>query len=90
MAGLDALPLGSKGLAAGRLALFDSSLTTKGKFVEISTSGELSRTTSKAKAEATDITLPQGVNSITVWVRCVSSAGLSAAIDWISLEDLSI
>jgi hypothetical protein len=85
MAGLDALPSGGKGLLVGRMALFDSSLTTKGKFLEISTD--------KAKPvqgrEITDITLPQGVDSITVWVRCASSTTLSAAIDWIAIEDLS-
>jgi len=91
MAGLDALPAlspvkgpaGGKGLAAGRMALYDSSLTTKGRFVEISTGKTVQG------REITDITLPQGVDSITVWVRCASSTALSAAIDWISLEDLS-
>jgi hypothetical protein len=86
MAGLDALPDGNKGPAAGRIALYDSPLATEGQFVEISTD--------KAKAvqgrEITDITLPQRIDSITVWVRCTSSAALSAAVDWISLEDLSI
>jgi hypothetical protein len=85
MAGLDALPCGEKGNAAGRMILYDSSLTTKGKFAEISTD----KAQSMRSRETTDITLPQGVDSITVWVRCVSSAGLSTAIDWISLEDLS-
>jgi hypothetical protein len=84
MAGLDALPCGEKGNAAGRMALYDSSFITKGKFTEISTDKVMSGSQIK------DITLPQNVDSITVWVRCVSSAGLSAAIDWISLEDLSI
>jgi len=86
MAGLDALPSGEKGNAAGRIALYDSSLTTKGKFVEISTD----KTKAARGGEITDITLPQGTDSITVWVRCTSSADLLAAIDWISLEDLSV
>lgn len=85
MAGLDALPDGNKGLAVGRIALYDSSLTTKGQFVAVSTD--------KAKTmrgrEITDITLPEGVDSITIWVRCTSSATLSAALDWIGIEDLS-
>jgi len=84
MSGLDALPGGGKGLATSRMALFDSSLTTKGRFVQISTDK------AARGPEIKDITLPQGVDSITIWVRCISSAGLSAAIDWISLEDLSI
>jgi len=86
MAGLDALPGGSKGPAMGRMALYDSSLTTKGRFVEISTDA--------AKPvrgrEITDITLPQGVDSMTVWVTCSSSAALSAGLDWIAIEDLSV
>ncbi len=92
MAGLDALPamspvegaVSDKGLAAGRMALYDSSLTTKGKFKEISTGKEV------RGREITDITLPQGIDSITVWVRCVSTAAMSAGIDWIGLEDLSV
>ncbi len=86
MAGLDALPAGNKGNAAARMALYDSSLSTKGQFVEISTDA----TKAQRGREITDITLPAGVDSITVWVRCESSSALSAAIDWISLEDLSL
>ncbi len=83
MAGLEALPSGNTGPAAGRMALFDSALTTKGQFLEIST-GEAVQ-----GREVTDIALPQGVDSITVWVRCAGPAGLSAAVDWIALQDLS-
>jgi hypothetical protein len=85
MAGLDALTDGNKGDTAGRMALFDSSLTTKGQFVEISTDNSK---TIRGK-EITDITLSQGVDTITVWIKCTASASMSAAIDWISLEDLS-
>ncbi|MBN2020460.1 MAG: hypothetical protein JW749_09570 [Sedimentisphaerales bacterium] len=84
MASLDALPIGSKDFAEGRMALYDSSLNTKGEFSEIST-GKTVR-----GQEIKDITLPMGVDSITVWVKCSSSESLSAAIDWISLEDLSV
>ena len=85
MAGLDALPCGGKSNAAGRMALYDSSLTTKGQFVEISTDKA-----ERAEQGITDITLPPGVDSITVWLRCDSSSPMSAALDWISLEDLSM
>jgi hypothetical protein len=83
MAGLDALPTGEKGNAAGKIAHYDSSRTTKGMFSEISTGKTVDG------QEIKDITLPTGVDTITVWVRCVSSGPMSAAIDWISLEDLS-
>jgi len=84
MAGLETLPTGEKGNAASKMALYDSSLSTKGKFVEISTGRTVGGQENK------DITLPSGADSITVWVRCAGSRGLSAAIDWISLEDLSV
>jgi len=86
MAGLDALPGGSKGPAMGRMALYDSSLTTKGRFVEVST--DVAKPV--RGREITDVTLPEGVDSITVWVTCNSSAALSAGLDWIAIEDLSV
>jgi len=84
MAGLDNLPSGIKGNTAGRMALFDSSLETKGRFVEISTDKAIQG------KEISDVTLPQGVDSITIWLRSTSSKSSSVAIDWIGLEDLSM
>jgi hypothetical protein len=76
MADFDALPVPG---AAIKLAADH----TKGRFAEISTGHSIDG------QEIKDITLPAGTDSIMIWVKCVGPSGLSAAIDWISLEDLS-
>jgi len=55
----------------------------KNKFAEISADKA-----NRAAQGVTDITLPLNIDSITVWLKCTSSASLSAVIDWISVEDL--
>ncbi len=73
LTGLEILPNGSKGLDAGQIALFNTENTTQGKYVE--RSGE--------------ITLPEGVDTVTVWLRHSSDKATSGVgIDWIQLEDL--
>jgi hypothetical protein len=73
MAGLDALPDGSDGLAAGRVCLYDAHETTRGRYNEC----------------VKEITVPEGADSITVWLRFASKKkGGAVAMDNIKLEDL--
>lgn len=78
MAGLDALPVHETAIkmAADR---------PKGQFAEISTGQHAAD-----GEEIKDIILPADADSITVWVECAGPSGLSAAIDYISLEDLLV
>jgi len=80
LCGLAMLPNGSKGAAAGRIALYGPELTTKGTWEERSTGKEWRLLASP------DVVLPLGSDTITVWIRCrgVGSFG----IDWVKIEDL--
>jgi hypothetical protein len=81
MAGLEALTVSESAI---KIAVDQP----KGQFAEISTGNPGAPVV--GGQEIKDITLPLGVDSLTVWVKCVGPSGLSAAIDWISLEDLSV
>jgi len=73
-AGLEPLPDGSSGLEAGRIAIYGPGITTKGNYVE----------------HSADVTLPEGTEAITVWLRHSSnSASAGVGFDWIRLEDIS-
>ncbi len=87
MAGLEALPVQAAAISVFAGATPDKkagAACPAGQFAEIST-GKISN-----GQEIKDITLPAGADSITVWAKCAGSAGLSAAIDWLSLKDLSL
>jgi hypothetical protein len=80
LSGLSMLADGSKGAAAGRIALYDPGLTSNRTWVERATGKEWRGLISP------DITLPPGVDTITVWIRC---SGVGAfGTDWVKLEDL--
>jgi hypothetical protein len=83
MAGAAVLPNGSKGPAASRVALYDSGVTTKGKWEK--------RSTDKPGpgSEIKNITLPENVTSITVWLRHNCANSLGVGMDWIKLEDVT-
>lgn len=81
LSGLAALPDGSKGAAAGRIALYGPGLTTNRTWAERSTGKEW------RGLIAPDITLPPGVDTITVWVMCYGTGTFGT--DWVKLEDLS-
>ena len=83
LSGAAALPNGDAGAAAGQIALFGPDLTTDGKW-EMKTTGQPG-----LGAQIGDITLPQKVNTLTVWLRLSGPKGASGALDWIKLEDLS-
>jgi len=74
LSGLAALPYGSTGPAAGRIAHYGLQATTNGKWV-------------KSSAE---IALPAGVDTMTIWVRHSGSDSTGVGIDWVKLEDLSM
>jgi hypothetical protein len=83
LAGTAALPDGSKGPAAGRVALYGPGVTTKGKWVKRSTSEP------GPGLEIKDLTLPPGVTSITVWLRHSGANSTGVGMDWIRLEDVT-
>jgi hypothetical protein len=73
MAGLDALPDGSKGPTAARVWRYDAHRTTRGRYEE----------------RTKELTAPQGADCITVWLRFTSkNKGDAVAMDNIKLEDL--
>lgn len=84
LSGLAALPDGSKGAAAGRIASYEPKLTTNGTWQELST-GKAWR-----GSKVADIKLPAGVDSITVWVRHSGADSTGVGIDWVKLEDVSM
>lgn len=86
LSGLAQLPDGSKGPTAGQIACFNPGLSTKGKWELCSTD---EGTPSPGKT-ITDIRLPSGVDTLTVWVRHSASQSTGVGILWVKLEDLSI
>jgi hypothetical protein len=73
--GTEALPNGKGGLHASQISELNSTNNTCGKYAE----------------QSGQVTLPEGVNSITVWVRLQSSKTTDeVSIDGIKLEDLGI
>ncbi len=83
LAGTAALPNGSKGTAAGRVALYKPSATTKGNW-EKRASDYLG-----PGLEIKNITLPTNVTSITVWLRHSGANSTGVGMDWIRLEDVT-
>ncbi|HPY30001.1 MAG TPA: hypothetical protein PLT00_08080 [Verrucomicrobiota bacterium] len=83
LAGVAALPDGSKGPAAGRVVLYGPGVTTKGQWEK--------RSTDKAGPglEIKNITLPEKVTSITVWLRHSGANSTGVGMDWIRLEDVT-
>jgi hypothetical protein len=81
MAGQTALPDGSKGPEAGRIALYGSGMTTNGKWKKRSTD------TPGSGLEIKNITLPKDVTSITVWLRHSGANSTGIGMDWIKLTD---
>jgi hypothetical protein len=84
LAGSAALSDGSKGPAAGRVALYGPGVTTKEKWVKRSTSEP------GPGLEIKNITLPPGVTSITVWLRHSGANSTGVGMDWIRLEDVTV
>jgi hypothetical protein len=74
LAGLAALPNGSRGLEAAKVVSYGPGKTTKGKFEE----------------HSSVFTLPNNVDTITVWLRhSGGSATCGVGFDWVKLEDIS-
>jgi hypothetical protein len=80
LSGLAMLPDGSMGAAAGRIALYGPELTTNRTWEERSTGKEW------RGLAASDVVLPRGSDTITVWVRCRGAGAF--ATNWVKLEDL--
>lgn len=85
LAGLAVLPDGKSGPQAGRIKSFSKGNTTKGTF-ELAFSGDKDTD----GAQSTHITLPPGVDTITVWVRfkCSNPKG-KVGFSGVKLEDIT-
>lgn len=83
MAGTAALPDGSIGPAAGRIALYGPGTTTRGEWKK--------RSTDKPGPglKIKNITLPENVTSITVWLRHSGAGSTGVGMDWIRVEDVT-
>lgn len=84
LAGIAALPDGKIGSTAGQITKYDKSKATSGQWIQQSSENASSNN------PAVDITLPEGINSITVWFRFEGtnvSDGL-VGIDSITIEDI--
>ena len=86
LAGLDTLPNGRGGLEAGQIAMYNRNNTTKSDFALAFSSDEVA-----GGANSSHVTLPSGVDSITVWVRfsCSDSNG-KIGFSGVKLEDISV
>ncbi len=84
LSGVAALPDGSKGATAGRIALYEPGLTTNGTWEERSTGKEW------RGLVAPDISLPPSMDTLTVWVRHRGVDSTGVGIDWVKIEDLSV
>lgn len=85
LCGLAALPDGSSGEAAGRIAQYESGKTTNGEWEFI-----YSDYPNEFK-EIGNITLPDGIDTITVWLRHSGSGGnmTGVGLDWLIISDES-
>jgi hypothetical protein len=83
MAGQAALPDGSSGSKAGRVALYEPGTTTKGQWKKRSTD------VPGSGLEIKNLTLPKDVTSITVWLRCSGANSTGVGMDWIKLTDVT-
>ncbi len=84
LAGSDALPDGRSGQKAGRIAFYGKN-TTKGDYAIMSSANGAA-----AVPQSSNITLPPGVDTITVWVRfnCSDPKG-KVGFSGVKLEDIS-
>jgi hypothetical protein len=83
MAGQAALPDGSKGSEAGRVAFYEPGVTTKGQWKKKSTDQP------GHGLEIKNIVLPKNVTSITVWLRHSGANSTGVGMDWIKLTDMT-
>jgi len=85
LAGLASLPDGRSGLQAGQIVYYAPNKTTKGDFLLV-----FSGKNALGEGQASHITLPSGVDSITVWVRfsCSDPNG-KVGFSGVKLEDIS-
>jgi hypothetical protein len=86
MSGEAALPDGSKGEKAGRIVCYGPGQTTTREWVYSSTD-PAQRCPGR---EIGDITLPEKVDTITVWLRHQAEDSKGVGYLWIKLEDLSM
>jgi hypothetical protein len=84
MSGSAELPGHAKGPTAGQIARYDSATATKGEWVLCSSGAEGPGKTTG------DITVPEGCDSITLWLRLEGTnvADIACGLDSVALEDL--
>jgi hypothetical protein len=86
MAGEAALPDGTKGPEAGRVVAYGPAQTTKGEWSRSSTDPQ----DKSAGRVISDLTLPAGADTITVWLRHQAEHSPGVGYLYIKLEDLSM
>jgi hypothetical protein len=80
LAGRDALPNGTTGNEAGRVAFFNNGgETTQGSWLQVCT----------GTPSCADITIPEGSTSLSAWVRVKGSTASRFGMDWSALEDVT-
>ena len=93
MAGLAALPDGETGLEAGLIALYAPGVSPVS--AQQPTTRPKRKTARKAADEpaadlvAGDIRLPEGADTIIVWVRHEAAHSTGVGLDWVRLEDVT-
>jgi hypothetical protein len=93
MAGLAALPDGKTGLEAGLIALYAPGVSPVP--AQQPTTRPKRKTARKAADEPAadlvtgDIRLPEGADTITVWVRHQAVHSTGVGLDWVRLEDVT-
>ena len=81
LSGKAPLPDGSLGPGAARIAEYGPRKTTEGQWIQHATGDK--------NSGVKDITLPDGVDTITVWVRHSGADSSGVGIDWVKLEDVT-
>jgi hypothetical protein len=84
-AGVGPLPDGTKGRDAARVVAYGPDYTTEGQCVEISTGDK-----GFPGQTIGDITLPEDVTEIVLWIRHTGTDTSGVGLDWVRLEDLSV
>lgn len=84
LAGLSPLPAGIVGPDAAKIVEYGPEKKTGGEWIETTTGSQ-----SEEQVRSEDITLPEGVTSITVWLRLTGKKPSGVGMDWIRLEDLT-
>ena len=82
LAGLEGFPVENSGAVVGQIALYGNDINTEGLWVERCTGDGGPGST------ADDIVLPDGFDSMLLWIRCRGRIPSGVGFSWIRLEKL--